>query len=47
MPGDGALCLGVGALLDTGLGRPCGLRVVVHSGAQALALVMSVAGAAE
>ena len=37
----------LGALPDAGLGRPRGLGVVVHAGAQALALVMSVAGAAE
>ena len=37
----------LGALPDAGLGRPRGLGVVVHAGAQALALVMSVARAAE
>ena len=37
----------LGALPDAGLGRPGGLGVVVHPGAQALALVMSVARAAE
>ena len=41
------LGFGVGALPDAGLGCPGGLRVVVHTGAKALALVMSVASAAE
>ena len=38
---------GVGALPDAGLGGPGGLRVVVDAGAQTLALVVSVASAAE
>ena len=41
------LGLGVGALPDAGLGGPGGLRVVVDAGAQTLALVVSVASAAE
>ena len=41
------LGLSVGALPDARLGCPRRLRVIVHTGAQALALVMSVASAAE
>ena len=39
--------LALGALPDARLGCPGGLRVVVHPGAQALALVMSVPSAPE
>ena len=46
-PGLGLPLPVLGALPDAGLGRPGGLGVVVHAGAQALALVMSVARAAE
>lgn len=46
-PGLGLPLPVLGALADARLGRPGGLGVVVHPGAQALALVMSVARAAE